>query len=437
MSKITLIGAGSHVFARRLIGDVITWPSLADSTIQLMDLSQERLDLMAALAKRMVEKQGVGVKFQATTDLKTALEGSDYVFTTIRVGDSHKNVEIPEKYGIHLQVGDTTGPGGAFYFLYNAPAIVNIAQTMDQLCPDALLLNYTNPMVMLCWALRKLSKVRFVGLCHSVQGTAQRLAEYIGASFDDVSYWAAGINHMAWFLEYKVKGKDAYPRIWAAMEKPEVYERDIVKFEILKAFGSFVTESSIHMSEYTPYFLRTSELIEQHIGPKMWGVSSRRGLSLEQRHAAREEMRRERDEENRRWATGEAELPPIERSGEYGSRIVNAVETNVPYVFNGNVPNTGLITNLWNDAIVEVPIMVDNTGLHPCYVGDLPPQLAALDRTSLAVQELVVKGWIERDRESIYQAIALDPLTTTQLSLTETRKMVDEMFAADEKYVGF
>jgi alpha-galactosidase len=292
-------------------------------------------------------------------------------------------------------------------------------------------------MVMLCWALKKTSKIRFVGLCHSVQGTAQRLAEYIGAPFEDVSYWAAGINHMAWFLEYKVKGKDAYPRIHAAMENPEVYERDIVKFEVLKHFGAFVTESSIHMSEYTPYFLRTPELIDQHIGPRMWGVPGRRGLTIEQRYAAREVSRRQSDEEYRRWAMGQEALPPVERSGEYGSRIVNAVETNVPYVFNGNVPNTGLITNLWNDAVVEVPIVADNTGLHPCYVGDLPPQLAALNRSNLAVQELVVKGWVERDRESIYQAIALDPLTTTQLSLKQIRQMVDEMFAADEAYVGF
>lgn len=437
MSKITLIGAGSHAFARRLIGDILTWSSLEDCTIQLMDMHQGRLDLMTELAKRMVEKQGVGVKVQATTDLDTALEGANYVFTTIRVGDSHKNVEIPAKYGIHQQVGDSMGPGGAFYFLYNAPAIINIAQTMERVCPDALLLNYTNPMVMLCWTLRKLSKIRYVGLCHSVPNTAETLAEYIGASIDDVSYWVAGINHMAWFLEYKVKGKDAYPLIRAAMDKPEIYERDIVKFEVLKHFGSFVTESSIHMSEYTPYFLRTPELQDQHIGPKMWGVGNRRNLTLEQRFAAREESRRQRDEENRSWATGEQPLPTIERSGEYASRIVNAMETNVPFVFNGNVPNTGLITNIWNDAIVEVPIMVDNTGLHPCYVGDLPPALASLNRSNLAVQELVVKGYVEQDRESIYRAIQLDPLTTTKLSLAEIRRMVDEMFAADQQYIGF
>jgi alpha-galactosidase len=437
MPKVVLIGAGSHAFARRLIGDLMTWPSLAESTVCLMDLHQGRLVVMAALARQLVTKAGVGVKIEATTDLDTALEGANYVFATIRVGDSHNNRSIPEKYGIYQQVGDTMGPGGAFYFLYNAPSIIHIAQTMEKICPTALLLNYTNPMVMLCWTLRKLTRIKYVGLCHSVPNTAATLARYIGADIKDVSYWVAGINHMAWFLEYKVKGVDAYPQIRAGLDKPEIYEQDIVKFEVLKYFDAFVTESSIHMSEYTPYFLRTPELIGQHIGPKMWGVGNRLGLSQEERRARMAEGRRKADEEVLRLSTGEEPLPPIERSGEYATRIVNAMETNIPFVFNGNVPNTGLITNLWNDAIVEVPIMVDNTGLHPCYVGDLPPALAALNRSNLAVQELVVKGFVEKDRESIYRAIELDPLTTTQLSLAQIRQMVDEMFAADAQYIGF
>jgi len=433
MSKVTIIGAGSHVFARRLTGDCLTWPSLQDSTIALMDIHQGRLDLMAAMARKMVAQQGVGAKIEATTDLKAALDGADYVFTTIRVGESRNNVEIPAKYGIHQLVGDTAGPGGAFYFLRNAPAIVNIAQTMDQVCPDALLLNYTNPMVMLCWAIKDLSKIHFVGLCHSVQGTAMQLAEYIGVPFEEVSYWVAGINHMAWFLEYRWKGKDAYPLLWDAMKKPEIYERDIVKWEIMKHFGAFVSESSIHNAEYMPYFLRTPELTDRHLSEKMWGVDPNRS-SPEQRRARWARRRQERDEQNRRWAYGEEEIP-VERTHEYASRILNAIETNVPFMFNGNVPNTGLITNLLPDCIAEVPIVADNIGLHPCYVGNLPPALAALNRSNLALQELVVKGFVEKDRESIYRAIQLDPLTTTKLSLPEIRKMVDEMFEADRQYV--
>jgi len=433
MSKITIVGAGSHVFARRLTADFLTWPALQDSTIALMDVHQGRLDLMAALARRMVAQEGTGAKIEATTDLKAALDEADYVFTTIRVGDSRNNVEIPAKYGINQLIGDTAGPGGAFYFLYNAPAIVNIAQTMDQVCPDALLLNYTNPMVMLCWAIKELSKIRFVGLCHSVQGTAMRLAEYLNIPFEEVSYWAAGINHMAWFLEYRWKGKDAYPLLWEAMEAPELYERDIVKWEIMKHFGFFVSESSIHNAEYMPYFLRTPELTDRHLSEKMWGVGpDRRDPAA--RRARWAKRRQERDEQNRRWAYGDEKIP-VERSHEYGSRILNAIETNVPFMFNGNVPNTGLVTNLLPDCIAEVPIVADNIGLHPCYVGDLPPALAALNRSNLALQELVVKGFVEKDRESVYRAIQLDPLTTTKLSLPEIRKMVDEMFEADRQYV--
>jgi alpha-galactosidase len=435
MTKITIIGAGSHVFARRLIADFLTWPALQDATIALMDVNPAHLDPMAALARTMVKQQGVGAKIEATTDLKQALEGADYVIVTIRVGDTRSNVEIPAKYGINQAVGDTAGPGGAFYFLRNAPAVLEIARTMEQVCPHALMLNYTNPMVMLCWALKDLTKVRFVGLCHSVQGTAMTLAGYLGVPFEEVSYWVAGINHMAWFLEFRWKGKDAYPLLWKAMQDPAIYAKDIVKWEIMKHFGAFVSESSIHNSEYMPYFRRTPELIDRYTSEQMWGVG-RKGQSMEERRASWAQARSRDDEQLQRWASG-AEPVPVERSHEYGSRILNAIETHVPYVFNGNVPNTGLITNLLPNCIAEVPIMVDNLGLHPCYVGDLPPALAALNRSNLALEELVVKGFIERDRESIYRAIQLDPLTTTQLSLPEIRTMVDEMFAADQAYIGF
>jgi alpha-galactosidase len=357
------------------------------------------------------------------------------VIVTIRVGDTRSNVEIPAKYGINQAVGDTAGPGGAFYFLRNAPAMLEIAKTMEQVCPHALMLNYTNPMVMLCWALKDLTKVRFVGLCHSVQGTAMTLAGYLGVPFEEVSYWVAGINHMAWFLEFRWKGKDAYPLLWKAMQDPDIYAKDIVKWEIMKHFGAFVSESSIHNSEYMPYFRRTPELIDRYTSDKMWGVG-KKGQTMEERRASWAQARRRDDEQLQRWARG-AEAVPVERSHEYGSRILNAIETNVPYVFNGNVPNTGLITNLLPNCIAEVPIMVDNLALHPCYVGDLPPALAALNRSNLALEELVVKGFVERDRESIYRAIQLDPLTATQLSLPEIRAMVDEMFAADQEYMVF
>ncbi|NLX42313.1 MAG: alpha-glucosidase/alpha-galactosidase, partial [Chloroflexi bacterium] len=275
-----------------------------------------------------------------------------------------------------------------------------------------------------------------VGLCHSVQGTAMTLANYLKVPFERVSYWAAGINHMAWFLRYEVDRKDAYPRLFEAMKDPDVYNRDIVKFEVMKYFGAFVSESSIHMSEYVPYFRRTQELIDRHTHEMMWGVSQRKGLSREQMLAAAAERRAEADKEMRELAFGDGTVP-IDLSHEYFSRILNAIETNQPYTFNGNVPNEGLISNLPYHAVVEVPIMTDAMGLHPCKIGALPPALAGLNQSNLAVQELAVKGLLEKNREYIYQAIQLDPLTAAVLPLAKIREMVDEMFAADAEYITF
>ncbi len=406
-----------------------------DATIALMDIDETRLETMAAMARRMVAQVGASARIEATTDLRCALDGVSYVTVAIRVGQGHSHVTIPLQYGIDQAVGDTSGPGGVFYFLRNAPALVNIAKTMEQVCPDALMLNYTNPMVMLSWAVSRVTRIRYVGLCHSVQGTAMTLAGYIGVPFEEVAYWVAGINHMAWFLRFLWKGQDAYPLLRKAMQDPEIYARDIVKWEIMKHFGAFVSESSIHNSEYMPYFRRTPELIDRYTSDTMWGVGPK-STSREERLALYQQYRDRREAENRRLAYGQEEIP-MERSHEYYSRILNAIETNTPYVFNGNVPNTGLITNLPQAAVVEVPILVDGCGLHPCYVGDLPPALAALNRTNLNVQELAVQGFLAQDRECIYQAVQLDPLTTTQLALPEIREMVDRMFAADQAHIGF
>jgi alpha-galactosidase len=438
--KIAIVGAGSFVFARRLVTDLLTWHSLQDSTISLMDIDASKLDTMAALARRMIAQVGTGAQVQPTVDLREALDGADYVTVAIRVGQDHHNVEIPRQYGIDQAVGDTAGPGGVFYFLRNAPAVVEIARAMQTHCPNALMLNYTNPMAMLSWAVTALTGIRYVGLCHSVQGTAMAMAEYIGAPFEEISYWAAGINHMAWYLKYLWKGEDAYPLLWKAMEDPEIYRRDIVKWEVMKHFGAFVSESSIHMSEYVPYFRRTPELIDRHTDEHMWGVPPK-GLGREERLERWRQRREQQEEENRRLAYGDDEIP-ITRSHEYFSHILDAAETNTPYVFNGNVPNTGLITNLpgaihGHPAIAEVPIVVDGCGLHPCHVGDLPPALAALNRSNLAVIELAVNGYLEKDREYIYRAVQLDPLTSSLLSLAEIRQMVDEMFVAHERYIDF
>jgi len=305
---------------------------------------------------------------------------------------------------------------------------------MEELCPDALLINYTNPMAMICWAVNDYTRIRNVGLCHSVQGTAAELARYLGAPVEELSYWVAGINHMAWFLELKWRGRDAYPILRERFKDPEVYSRpdahwagaDIVRVEIFKAFGYFNTESSQHMSEYVPYFRKRPELFERF----------KLDSPLE-RLEKMEEKRKRREEELRELLRENREIP-IKRSREYCSEIIYAMETGVPCRINGNVKNDGLITNLLRGCCVEVPCFVDKNGIHPCYVGDLPPQCAALNRTNINVQELGVKAAVEKDKTLAFQAILVDPLTSAVLTIDETRRMVNEMFEAEKEFLqGF
>lgn len=429
MPKIAIIGAGSAVFARRLITDFLTLPSLQDSQIALVDVNPEALKTITAWTEHAIAQAGLPATVQATTDRRVALKDADYVIITIRVGGVDGVLEdfrITGKYGIDHSVGDTMGPGGVFYFLRNGSEIVRIAQDMEELCPTALMLNYTNPMVMICWAVDELTAMRSVGLCHSVQGTAYQLADYMGIPRDELRYWTAGINHMAWYLKLEWQGQDVYPLLYKAMANPETYGRDRIRFEIMKHFGAFVTESSTHMSEYVPYFRRKPELIAHY---------------QLRSHMNRDwsEWRNRRDERYEQMVQEVKEKAPItlERSHEYCSFILDAMETNSPFRFNGNVRNHGVITNLPNNALVEVPILADGTGLHPCYVGDLPPALAALNRTNLNVQEVIVEALKRKDRELVYQAVQLDPLTAAVCTLDDTRQMVDELFAAHAQWLPF
>ncbi len=427
MPKIAIIGAGSAVFARRLVSDFLTVPSLQDSQIVLMDINPETLKVIEEWTQYAIEQTGVGATVQATTDRRVALQDADYVIISIRVGGLEavlQDFAITSKYGVDHSVGDTMGPGGVFYFLRNGTEILNIARDMEDLCPDALMLNYTNPMVMNCWADNELSGIRNVGLCHSVQGTAFRLADYIGAPRDEVRYWVAGINHMAWFLEFTWQGRDAYPLLYQAMENPEIYERDVVRFEVMRHFGSFVTESTRHMSEYVPYFRRRPDLLERYQLPSAIGRDWHAWLNRRDEH----QQRMIEEVENKTPLT-------LERTHEYCADILNAIETNTPYRFNGNVANHGVITNLPANSCVEVPCLVDGTGIHPCYVGDLPAPLAALNRTNLNVQEVIVEAVKQGRRDYVYQAVQLDPLTAAVCTLDETRQMVDELFEAHQRWL--
>lgn len=426
--KIAFVGAGSVVFSRNLMVDILSWPELQDVTLSLMDIDAERLGVIEALARRLVDERGLPARVEATTDRRRALDGADHVIVMIQVGGLEPfehDIAIPLRYGLDQSVGDTLGPGGVFRALRTIPVLTSIAQDMEELCPGAWMLQYSNPMAMNCWALSAFSPVTVLGLCHSVQGTAEQIAGYIGADFADVSYWCAGINHMAWYLKYEVNGEDAYPRFRAAMDDPEVFAKDKTRFEILRHFDYFVTESTHHMSEYVPWFRKRPDLIEQFATPR-WDY-----LDI-CRHGWQPHY-----EEARRQAAGEQPIR-YERSNEYASRIIRARATDESDCINGNVPNTGLITNLPDGCCVEVPVLVNRTGAHPCFVGDLPEQLAGLNRTNINVQALGVEAALEGSARKAFQAIALDPLTGALLDLRQIQRMVDELFAAEQEWLpGF
>ena len=434
MAKIVLIGAGSHAFSTHLITDVLTYPELQDCTITLMDIAKEPLDLITGFARKLVKQQGLNTKIKSTTDRREALEGANYVFVTIMVGDRRAtptDKEIIEKYGV-IGSPDTIGPGGVFYGSRHVPVILDICHDMEKLCPDAWLLNYTNPMAIITWAVNDYTHLKNVGLCHSVPNTAAQLAKYMGIPYDEMSYWVAGINHMAWFLKLDWREKDAYPILRNKFENPAIYSGpdahwagpDVVRAEIFKAFGYYVTESSMHMAEYVPYFKKRPDTMAKF---KLTRYDEMAAL----------EKKKKTDEELKQQVTGDYKFP-TKHSGEYGSIIIHSIETGIPSRVNANVMNKGLITNLPEGCCVEVPCLVDKEGIHPCYVGDLPPQLAALNRTNINVQELAVKGIVEKDKTKIFQSILLDPLTGAVLTIDETRQMVDDIFQAGSEYLkGF
>lgn len=423
--KIAMIGAGSAIFAQGLLTDILSWPELQDATIALMDIAADRLEVIGALADRLVREQRLPTRIETTADRRAALDGADYVIAMIQVGGVPAigpDLAISQRYGVDQAVGDTLGPGGIFRGLRTIPPLLAICRDMEELCPHALLLNYANPMAMNCWAIAAATKIRAIGLCHSVQGTSRRLAEFIGAPYEEITYWVAGINHQAWFLRFERNGQDAYPALRAAMDDPAIYDRDRVRFEVLRHFGAFVTESSMHTSEYLPYFRRTPAIRDHH--RLSWGHMMDGYIAAHERYYA----------QLQRQVAG-TEPIPTGRTNEYCALIIHAIETGTPFRMNGNVPNTGLITNLPDGCCVEVPCLVDDAGVHPCHVGALPPQLAGLNRTNISVQELAVTAALEGNREAVYQAVALDPLTASVLTLDQCRRLTDDMFAASEPWL--
>ena len=425
MAKITLVGAGSTVFAKNLMSDILSYPELAESTITLFDIDAERLKTSEAVAHKLAEYLGAKPKIEATTDRKHALDGADYAISMFQVGGYKPSTvidfEIPKKYGLRQTIADTLGIGGIMRGLRTIPVFLDICKDMEAVCPDVTFLQYVNPMAMNCWAISRASKIKTVGLCHSVQGTAEQLANDIGVPIDDINYVCAGINHMAFYLRFEKEGQDLYPLIREVQKAGNQPTWNLVRYEIFKRFGYFVTESSEHFSEYTPWFVKRDrpDLVEEFNIP-LDEYIRRCEAQIAGWHAQRA-----------RFEAGEGITHT--RSHEYGSGIVYAMETGKPTVIYGNVPNHGLIDSLPEGCCVEVPVLVDKSGLQPTKIGALPPQLAAMMQTNINVQSLTVEAALTGKREHVYHAAFLDPHTAAELSLDQIASLVDDLLDAHEK----
>ncbi|MBN1887179.1 MAG: alpha-galactosidase [Thermoflexales bacterium] len=435
MTKIAFIGAGSLGFTSTLVRDILTFPLLEDATISLMDIHAERLEFARQAVEKLIAAGKRPARVSATLDRAEALQDADVVLTTILAGSTEvwrHDIEIPKKYGVDINVGDTRGPAGIFRFLRTLPPMLDIVRDMERCCPKAVLLNYTNPMAMLCAALQRQTFIPVTGLCHSVQGTAMMLANWIGAPFDEIDYTCAGINHQAWYLEYKWNGRDAYPLIHKAItERPEVYNEEIVRNEMYLALGKYVTESSGHNSEYNWWFRKRPDLVEKYC---LRGTGWNPGQYA---YILKEYQNNEatwKDIVKQRLAQPLTDRD-LERGMEYAAYIINALEGGEPFKFNGNVPNTHLVPNLPAGACVEVPVYVDKAGFHPVHVGCLPPECALLTQLSSGVEEMAITAALTGDPTMIYRAICHDPLTAAVLSLAEILQMTNELFDRHKDYL--
>ena len=432
MKKFAFIGAGSFVFTRGLIRDILSFPAFADCTLALMDVNDERLAYIKQAVDRIIEAGKYPAKVIVTKDRAEALKDADGVVCTILAGGVNiwkTDIEIPKKYGVDINIGDTRGPSGIFRALRTIPTMLDICRDIEKYCPNSIFLNYTNPMAMICRAMQGVSKVNVTGLCHSVQCTAEMLAKWIGAPKDEITFTCAGLNHQAWYLDYKWKGKDAYPLIREAVGKPEIFNEEIVRNEMFLHLDYYVTESSGHNSEYNAWFRKRPELIEKYC---THGTGWNPGLY---RYCLNEYASRESTwkDDIKKWISEEVDL---KRGREYASSIFNAVfGDGTLFEFNGNVRNFGLIDNLPMGCCVEVPVLASPKGLKSIHVGPLPDHLAILNNINARCEELAVEASITGDPRKVFHAICFDPLTSAVLSLAEIKTMVDEMFVANRDYL--
>lgn len=432
--RIVMIGAGSAGFCHTLIQDILHFESLRNAEIVLMDIDAGRLDVVSRVMERLSKQESLTCSFSATTDLTEALTGADFAISMIQVGGlaPYKlDISIPLKYGVDQCVGDTLNPGGLFRGLRHIPAFLEMLAVMERVCPKVLFMNYANPMAICSWAKQKAyPQIESVGLCHGVQHTTAMLCRWLDVPVGEVEVLTAGINHMAWFLKFRSEGMDLYPRMWQKLDEEGPIKGEDYRFEMMKAAGFFMTESSGHLSEYLPFFRKRRDLQDLFGGP---GFSGETGAYLKMCLNGAQQY----NERMSNWAGG-AEPIPFDRTAksvEYAGDIINAVVTGIPFKFAGNVLNKGYITNLPYDSCVEVPVFADRAGLHPSHVGRLPGFCASLCMSNIAFQELAVKAALDGDREAAVQACMLDPLTSAVLAPHEIRNLVDEMFEAQSEWL--
>ena len=436
MKKIAFIGAGSFGFTRTLVKDILSFPSFSDAHIALMDINPEKLGYIEKAVNKIVKAGNYPAKVTATLDRAAALEGADGVLITILNGEVdiwRHDIEIPKKYGVDACIGDTRGPSGIFRYLRTGPVLLDICRDIYRYAPKAVVLNYTNPMAMLCQTVqREIPKLTITGLCHSVQGTAHMLASWIGADMKDVTYTSAGINHMAFYTDFKVKGENAYPELRKAIEKPEIYDQEKVRNEMFKHLGYYVTESSGHHSEYNYWFRKRQDLIDKYcLGLTGWD-NGKYAYLLEHYLERDKDGNWKKDIEN--WLSDPN--TDISRGLEYAAYIFNAIfGDNAMFEFNGNVLNDKLIDNLPDKCCVEVPVIASKAGLAPIRTGSLPPQCNLLVSATAQIETLVVDGSLEGDREKVVQALMYDPLSAAVCSMQEIRDMADEMFEKNKDYL--
>jgi alpha-galactosidase len=426
--KIVMIGAGSTVFAKNLMGDILAYPELARCRLTLFDIDEERLRDSVAVAHRVAATLGAAPLIEATTDRSRALDGAGYAINMVQVGGYRPctvtDFEIPTRHGLRQTIGDTVGIGGIMRALRTIPVLLSMAHDMERLCPEVMHLNYVNPMAMNCWALSRATRIRTVGLCHSVPLTARQLAEDVGVPPEEVDYLVGGINHLAFFLRIEHRGVDLYPRIRTVIAQGKVPTWNRVRYHVLEQLGYFPTESSEHLSEYVPWFIKRGreDLIRRFNIPL-------------------DEYPRRCEEQIAAWQALRSKLQdpsvPLEvhRSVEYGAMIIRAMETGEPLRIYGNVPNHGVIENLPCECVVEVPCLVDRNGVQPVHLGRLPPQLAALVQTNVNVQALTVEAVLEGRRDHVYHAAMLDPHTAAELDLDEIHALVDELLEAHQEWI--